>query len=73
MFRKKNKQDNGQQGERLAKNIAGKVHRTQARFSDYLNRRTAGATRKQQIVFLTAFTIALGAYCIYLILGSIFS
>ncbi|GGC42655.1 hypothetical protein GCM10011386_38620 [Parapedobacter defluvii] len=73
MFGKKNKRDNDQQGKRLAENIAGKVYRTQTRLANYLNRKTAGTTRKQQIVFLATFTIALGVYCIYLILDSIFS
>jgi hypothetical protein len=52
--------------EQFAGKISDKMLRCQRKTADYLNRRTAGMSRRLWLFLLFVFCLAFGSYCLYL-------
>ncbi len=56
----------------IAERIAGRLLYYQRKTADYLNRKTAGMSRKLLLLLLAGFCLASGSYCLYLLIKAFY-
>ena len=67
LFKKRNRPLSPGQ-EQAAGKIASRILAGQRKTADYLNRKTAGMSRRRLLFLLACFCLAFGSYCLYLLI-----